>query len=150
MTHKALWQQYQWALKRQRRAGWMVQHAVAAGLLPSLRNGTVPCRDCGKPAQAYDHRDYREPLVVEPVCHGCKAKRGPAQDLGPIHQKWQRTEQADQLLCEIQAAEAGLAELKASLAPDEIALHQRAYAPYLDQLQQQAESQPEPEAASVA
>jgi len=139
MTHRALWQQYQWALKRQRRAGWAVQNAVAAGLLPSLRNGTVPCKDCGKPAQAYDHRDYRKPLMVEPVCHGCNTKRGPAQDLGPIRQKWWRAEQADQLLCEIQAAEADLAALKASLTPDEFALHQRAYAPYLAHLQQQAQ-----------
>jgi hypothetical protein len=37
------------------------------------------CADCGKPATDYDHRDYRKPLEVEPVCHSCNLKRGPAK-----------------------------------------------------------------------
>lgn len=38
------------------------------------------CVDCGAPAKHYDHRDYTEPLVVEPVCVPCNIKRGPARD----------------------------------------------------------------------
>lgn len=34
------------------------------------------CVDCGKPATAYEHRDYNKPLEVEPVCRPCNARRG--------------------------------------------------------------------------
>lgn len=50
----------------------------------AVRNGylkdptTLTCLDCGAPAQVYDHRDYNKPLDVEPVCHACNVKRGPA------------------------------------------------------------------------
>lgn len=37
------------------------------------------CVDCGLLADRYDHRDYDRPLEVEPVCHSCNAKRGPAR-----------------------------------------------------------------------
>lgn len=36
------------------------------------------CVDCGKMAQCYDHRNYRKPLMVEPVCNSCNSRRGPA------------------------------------------------------------------------
>lgn len=36
------------------------------------------CKDCGKRATEYDHRDYSKPLDVEPVCHSCNLRRGPA------------------------------------------------------------------------
>lgn len=50
----------------------------------AVRNGELrpatgfDCTDCGKPATEYDHRDYRKPLDVEPVCRSCNLKRGPA------------------------------------------------------------------------
>lgn len=53
-----------------------VRMAIRSGYLP--KPDTIPCTDCGSPAQAYDHRDYNRPLDVEPVCHACNAKRGPA------------------------------------------------------------------------
>lgn len=53
-----------------------VKQAVRDGYLP--RPTTLLCLDCGAPAQVYDHRDYNKPLDVEPVCHACNVKRGPA------------------------------------------------------------------------
>lgn len=50
--------------------------AVRKGIL--IRIGAHVCVDCGAEAQAYDHRDYRKPLEVEPVCFKCNARRGPA------------------------------------------------------------------------
>lgn len=59
-----------------RRAHEAVQKATRTGALalPS----TLACVDCGKPATEYDHRDYAEPLTVDPVCHSCNTKRGRA------------------------------------------------------------------------
>lgn len=63
-----------WIAKR--RASAAVQRAVKRGdLLPALQ---FDCVDCGHPAHGYDHRDYSQPLVVEPVCRRCNALRGPA------------------------------------------------------------------------
>lgn len=53
-----------------------VVNAIRDGYLPSP--STLTCLDCGAPAKAYDHRDYNKPLDVEPVCHACNSKRGPA------------------------------------------------------------------------
>lgn len=53
-----------------------IKKAVKDGYLP--RPATLLCLDCGCPAQVYDHRDYNRPLDVEPVCHACNVKRGPA------------------------------------------------------------------------
>ena len=58
------------------RAHRYVLSAVRDGYLP--RPTTLTCPDCGAPAQVYDHRDYNRPLDVEPVCHACNVKRGPA------------------------------------------------------------------------
>lgn len=55
--------------------------AVRRGELVGLSvhfDAGVPCVDCGKPAQCYDHRDYLEPLDVDPVCVKCNQDRGPA------------------------------------------------------------------------
>ena len=57
------------------RAVW---RARMDGLIPPL-TGRL-CVDCGAPATRYDHRDYGKPLDVEPVCHGCNIRRGPAID----------------------------------------------------------------------
>lgn len=55
-----------------------VAAAVLHGKLPPL-DGSIPCVDCGKPATCYDHRDYRKPLKVDPVCGGCNTSRGPGK-----------------------------------------------------------------------
>jgi|SRR5580692_9613105 hypothetical protein len=54
--------------------------AKRAGLLPQL-DGSVKCVDCGHEASVYDHRDYNEPLNVEPVCHRCNKHRGSAKPI---------------------------------------------------------------------
>jgi hypothetical protein len=59
-----------------------VRYAVLTGRLPSLRKNAAPCVDCGCRASCYDHRDYRKPLDVVPVCDTCNRKRGPAAPLG--------------------------------------------------------------------
>lgn len=37
---------------------------------------TLKCVDCGAKANSYDHRDYKKPLKVDPVCMPCNRKRG--------------------------------------------------------------------------
>lgn len=56
----------------------LVQKAVRDGVLPKV--DTLICVDCGKTAQNYDHRDYTNPLEVEPVCKKCNLIRGYAKD----------------------------------------------------------------------
>lgn len=53
-----------------------VTTAIYHGDLPKL-DGSVQCADCNAPAVEYDHRDYRKPLEVDPVCKACNAARGP-------------------------------------------------------------------------
>lgn len=61
----------------QSRAKDLVRRAIRAGrIAPAVGQ---PCADCGSPATKYDHRDYAEPLKVEPVCTSCNCKRGPAR-----------------------------------------------------------------------
>ena len=43
------------------------------------------CTDCEAGATQYDHRDYRLPLVVEPVCDPCNRKRPPALPEGAVN-----------------------------------------------------------------
>ncbi len=50
-----------------------VARAVRLGILP--KQSDCKCVDCGKTAARYDHRDYRKPHKVEPVCHSCDSKR---------------------------------------------------------------------------
>lgn len=62
-----------------------VYSAISSGLLPEIRRSKknrifVACKDCGRRASIYDHRDYRKPLEVEPVCCACNIKRGPSLD----------------------------------------------------------------------
>jgi len=67
-----------------------VQNKVASlGLPPASQ---FVCVDCGKPAKAYDHRFYSMPAEVEPVCHACNHKRGPALDVGEIIGQERETE----------------------------------------------------------
>lgn len=60
----------------------VVSAAIEVGELPAL-NGSSECVDCGAPATDYDHRDYRRPLKVAPVCHGCNLRRGQGLPLLP-------------------------------------------------------------------
>jgi hypothetical protein len=62
-----------------RRAHNKVAYAIKRGDLAKL-DGSLHCVDCGNPAERYDHREYAKPLSVEPVCHKCNLKRGPAID----------------------------------------------------------------------
>lgn len=41
------------------------------------------CRDCGKAADCWDHRDYWTPTLAEPVCFSCNSRRGPGYTLPP-------------------------------------------------------------------
>jgi hypothetical protein len=61
------------------RAASKIKYLVERGLLEPARKHD--CVDCGDQANHYDHRDYREPCVVEPVCRGCNSIRGPALPL---------------------------------------------------------------------
>lgn len=59
-----------------------VSIAIYNGDLPKL-DGSVKCSDCDRPAREYDHRDYKKPLEVEPVCKFCNAARGPGLHRDP-------------------------------------------------------------------
>lgn len=56
--------------------------AIFNGDLPRL-DGSIPCFDCGEPACEYDHRDYKKPMEVEPVCRACNQARGPGKHRDP-------------------------------------------------------------------
>ena len=66
-----------------KRAHKLVNDAVHSGLLPNLKAVYIQCYDCFKKAMYWDHRDYRLPLDVHPVCGHCNAKRGPADGKFP-------------------------------------------------------------------
>lgn len=51
--------------------------AIKRGQLPNPN--TLKCQDCNGPAHLYDHRDYDQPLLVEPVCRSCNCYRGPSK-----------------------------------------------------------------------
>lgn len=56
-----------------------VNAAIRNGFLPAL--DSQYCVDCGRFATRYDHRNYGQPLAVEPLCNGCNIRRGPAEDI---------------------------------------------------------------------
>ena len=56
--------------------------ALYNGDLPRL-DGTIKCTDCESPAAEYDHRDYKKPMEVEPVCRACNQARGPGLHRDP-------------------------------------------------------------------
>lgn len=53
-----------------------LKKAVRTGVLPDVKN--MLCVDCEKPAEHWDHRDYRKLEEVQPVCRSCNYMRGPA------------------------------------------------------------------------
>lgn len=59
-----------------------VTTAIYNGDLPKL-DGSIPCADCAAPADEYDHRDYKKPMDVEPVCRRCNQARGPGLHRDP-------------------------------------------------------------------
>ena len=59
-------------------AAGVVMQARRCGVLTNLKHAAIICVDCGAKATVYDHRDYRRPLDVVPVCHRCNLLRGPA------------------------------------------------------------------------
>lgn len=61
----------------QMKARTAVQTAIRRGDLPYL-DGSIQCSDCSDPAEQYEHRDYRKPLAVFPVCLPCNLRRGAA------------------------------------------------------------------------
>lgn len=75
----------------QQRAHHLVNRAIVNGKLPKL-NGSVKCKDCGMPASIYDHRDYRKPLRVDPVCTFCNARRGSALPKTGLSKRYLRRE----------------------------------------------------------
>lgn len=58
-----------------------VSRAKRDGILPSAEG--MPCSDCPRTAECYDHRDYGRPLQVDPVCRSCNSIRGHAK---PVNQ----------------------------------------------------------------
>ena len=69
--------------RRKVQAQQLVARAVRKGELKPVAE--LMCSDCPEPATCYDHRDYRKPLEVEPVCFGCNKARGVAIDY-PLEQ----------------------------------------------------------------
>ncbi len=62
--------------QKRQRAYTETRRAIREGILSPI--GGQVCTDCGSTATVYDHLDYEQPLLVEPVCHSCNIKRGPA------------------------------------------------------------------------
>ena len=71
------------------RAHHAVKKEVDAGRLPQVT--TLLCVDCGKQAFCYDHRDYRRPLDVDPVCKSCDVKRGAGAPYDGLDPRWAKT-----------------------------------------------------------
>lgn len=73
-------------MDKQKVAHSIVYRAVRKGVLKKL-DGTVPCADCGDVAVHYDHRDYKKPLEVSPVCAICNHARGHANEFKPLKKR---------------------------------------------------------------
>jgi len=65
----------------------LVAKAIRKGRLEALIDGKTDCVDCGSVASEYDHRDYLKPLEVDPVCHRCNIRRGPAENHHPTQDR---------------------------------------------------------------
>ena len=62
----------------------VLERAILKGKFPRLTEVMIPCVDCGERATDYDHRDYRQPLMVVPTCRSCNLLRG-AGISGSLH-----------------------------------------------------------------
>lgn len=73
--------------RRRSRGAYAVNNAISTGILPEPKY--CKCVDCGETAQCYDHRDYRKPMMVDPVCFKCDSKRGSGFPyISPTTKKW--------------------------------------------------------------
>lgn len=63
------------------RAHGIVHRAISRGQLHPASDQR--CDDCGRAAECYDHRDYKRPLMVAPVCRSCNKRRGPGAAFDP-------------------------------------------------------------------
>lgn len=81
---------------RQRRARivcqaqFITRRAIAKGVVP--HPSEFPCADCGAPAYCYDHRDYRRPLWLTPLCNSCNGRRPMALPWAPKDHNGNRRE----------------------------------------------------------
>ena len=67
-----------------------VSNAICKGKLPHPTE--LKCVDCGDDAECYDHRDYYQPLSVEPVCMRCNSTRPQAMPhVDGWHERTKRT-----------------------------------------------------------
>ncbi len=94
--------------RRRARAAFAVRSAVLSGRLP--HPSFLRCADCDADAQCYDHRDYRRPLDVWPVCYSCDAKRGSGfpYDGADMHWNARRLETAQRIRAMIASEKAQL------------------------------------------
>jgi hypothetical protein len=60
-----------------RAANAVIGREIARGRMTKAKEHL--CVDCGSQAFDWDHRDYRKPLEVVPVCRGCNVRRGSAK-----------------------------------------------------------------------
>ena len=78
-TRRGDWARLCWPCQQ---AGMWWQNRAHAKVMAAVRRGDLRpvkeqrCVDCGKPAQCYDHRNYRHALMVEAVCTRCNILRG--------------------------------------------------------------------------
>ena len=100
-----------------------VSNAICKGKLPPPTE--LKCVDCGDDAECYDHRDYYQPLSVEPVCMRCNSNRPQAiPHVDGWNEKTERTNQTQSCIKRLEKRQMsrGLrkavkaAESKASLA----------------------------------
>ena len=73
-------------MRRRMKAAAAVANAIKYGWLP--HPSYLKCSDCDNDAQCYDHRDYRKPLDVWPVCFRCDAERGAGEPYDGMRQDW--------------------------------------------------------------
>lgn len=79
--------------ERERQRG-IVRRASAKAVKESITKGILKpatkyrCVDCGARASCYDHRDYRKPNDVEPVCKRCDANRGSGKPWAGCDEAW--------------------------------------------------------------
>lgn len=69
---------------RQRGTTQKTAYRIICGLIKyhgMPKASEMPCLDCGKDAEVYDHRDYLKPYEFESVCYKCNYKRGKAKNL---------------------------------------------------------------------
>lgn len=85
MKREYLYRKEYWSLVG--KAHSAVSGAKRDGILAPVN--THNCVDCGRIAENYDHRDYRKPLDVEPVCRKCNHKRGNAMQVKKDKLDWQ-------------------------------------------------------------